>query len=323
LWWQLSANSPVIGTVAITDEGWYSFLEERPELTELNFWTPSARRSFRAPRFSPFLFKLRAPHNAICGFAYFAQFSKLPDWLAWEAFGLGNGCSSFEELRTRIKTIRERIRYDEGTGSDDIGCIQLVSPIFFPRGTWIPQPADWQPRTQTPVKYDLTVGEGRRVWEACLDHVTSVVDAAPLSGLPLSVEPSHRYGAPRIVEPRLGQGTFRIAVLDAYSRACAVTGEHSLPALEAAHIRSYAHSGPHEVCNGLLLRADLHRLFDTGYVTVTPELRLVVGDRLRKEYRNGRSYYPLHGARLLVPTTLADQPAKDFLDWHNGHTFRG
>ena len=71
-----------IGTIAITDEGWYEFLEARPEVTELNFWTPSARRSFRAPQFSPFLFKLRAPHNAICGFAYFAQFSKLPDWLA-------------------------------------------------------------------------------------------------------------------------------------------------------------------------------------------------------------------------------------------------
>src|SRR5712692_261670 len=106
----------VIGTIAITDEGWYTFLEERPELTELNFWTPSARRSFRAPQFSPFLFKLRAPHNAICGFAYFAQFSKLPDWLAWEAFGLGNGCSSFEEMHARIAQIRERIRYDKGTG---------------------------------------------------------------------------------------------------------------------------------------------------------------------------------------------------------------
>src|SRR5262245_25302901 len=85
------------GTIAITDEGWYRFLSDRPDITELNFWTPSARRSFRAPQFSPFLFKLRAPHNAICGFAYFAQFSRLPDWLAWESFGAGNGCASFAE----------------------------------------------------------------------------------------------------------------------------------------------------------------------------------------------------------------------------------
>jgi HNH endonuclease len=107
---------------------------------------------------------------------------------------------------------------------------------------------------------------------------------------------SPRYGDSRLVQPRLGQATFRIAVLDAYGRACAVTGEHSLPALEASHIRSYAQDGPHEIRNGLLLRADLHRLFDTGYVTVTPDLRLDVSGHLRKDYNNGRSYYPLQGA---------------------------
>jgi putative restriction endonuclease len=311
----------MVGTVAITDEGWYTFLEQHPELTEVNFWTPSARRSFRAPQFSPFLFKLRAPHNAICGFAYFAQFSTLPDWLAWEVFGIGNGCSSFEDMHSRIAQIRARIRYDERTGSEDIGCIQLVTPTFFPRGAWIPQPSDWQPRTQTPVKYDLEVGEGRRVWESCLAQAGSI--SASVFQLPGSGEPASRYGDPRLVRPRLGQATFRIAVLDAYGRACAVTRERSLPALEAAHIRSYADDGPHEVRNGLLLRADLHRLFDTGYITVTPELRLEVGARLRQDYKNGRSYYPLHGAELQVPDGTRHRPEKQFLEWHNEHVFRG
>lgn len=267
----------MIGTIAITDEGWYRFLEARPELTELNFWTPSARRSFRAPQFSPFLFKLRAPHNAICGFAYFAHFSKLPDWLAWDTFGLGNGCASYQEMNSRIATIRDRIRYDQNTGSDHIGCIQLVAPVFFPRDAWIPQPTDWQPRTQVPVRYDLAASEGRRVWQACLAQAAALPRPDPIPDSLAVAERSPRYGDPRLVQPRLGQATFRIAVLDAYARACAVTEEHSLPALEAAHIRSYAHEGPHDVRNGLLLRADLHRLFDTGYITVTPELRLEVG----------------------------------------------
>jgi putative restriction endonuclease len=313
----------LIGTVAITDEGWYGFLAEHPEVTELNFWTPSARRSFRAPQFSPFLFKLRAPYNAVCGFAYFAQFSTLPDWLAWESFGLGNGCGSFTEMRGRIMRIRARIRYDERTGSDDIGCIQLVSPTFFPRELWIPQPSDWQPRTQTAVKYDLAAGEGRRVWESCLEQARTFSLATRPSPYPVSLERPSRYGDPRLVRPRLGQATFRIAVLDAYGRACAVTQEHSLPALESSHIRSYAQEGPHEICNGLLLRADLHRLFDTGYVTVTPDLRFEVGSRLRADYKNGRSYYPLHGARLRVPSAAAHQPQQDFLEWHRAHVFRG
>ena len=105
------------GVIAITDYGWYRFLSARPSITEVNFWTPSARTGFRAEPFSPFLFKLKAPHNAVCGFAYFAQYSRLPDWLAWEAFEEGNGCESFEEMRERIREIRSRIRYDETTGS--------------------------------------------------------------------------------------------------------------------------------------------------------------------------------------------------------------
>jgi putative restriction endonuclease len=64
--------------------------------------------------------------------------------------------------------------------------------------------------------------------------------------------------------------------MDAYGRACAVTQEHSLPALEASHIQPYAKDGPHDVRNGVLLRADLHRPFDQGYVTITPEYRLEV-----------------------------------------------
>ena len=312
----------MIGTIAITDESWYRFCAEHPEVTELNFWTPSARRSFRAPAFSPFLFKLRAPFNAICGFAYFAQFSILPDWLAWESFGVGNGCLSLQEMQSRISTIRSRIRYDESTGSDQIGCIQLVSPVFFPRGRWIPQPVDWKPRIQTPVKFDLAVGEGRRVWESCLARVEAV-QTSTLEAIPQLVAPFERYGDPRLVQPRLGQATFRIAVLEAYGRACAVTREHSLPAIEAAHIRSYAQDGPHEIRNGLLLRADLHRLFDTGYVTVTPDLFLEVSPRLREEYKNGRSYYPLHGSRVEVPASQADRPEREFLEWHNQRVFRG
>lgn len=313
----------MIGTIAITDEGWYSFLAEHPEVTELNFWTPSARRTFRAPEFSPFLFKLRAPRNAICGFAYFAGYTRLPDWLAWEIFGTGNGCSSFEEMHLRIATIRERIRYDEGKGSSEIGCIQLVSPVFFPPSAWIQQPTDWRPRTQTSVRYDLQVGEGGRVWASCLAQETSLSMSRPKIEIPFLEELGPRYGKSRIVQPRLGQATFRTAVLDAYGRACAVTGEHSLPALEASHIRSYAKDGPHEVRNGLLLRADLHRLFDTGYVTVTKDLRLEVGGRLRDDYRNGKSYYPLHGAPLSCPDVPILRPDKTFLEWHNENVFRG
>jgi putative restriction endonuclease len=126
-----------------------------------------------------------------------------------------------------------------------------------------------------------------------------------------------------LVKPRLGQGAFRVAVTDAYGRACAVTHEHSLPVLEAAHILPYAQGGIHDLSNGLLLRSDLHRLFDLGYVTVTPGLRLEVSARLRSEYENGRTYYPLHGTEVTVPLTTSSRPDPALLSWHNERVFRG
>jgi putative restriction endonuclease len=110
--------------------------------------------------------------------------------------------------------------------------------------------------------------------------------------------------------------------MDAYSRACAVTQEHSLPALEASHIQPYAKAGPHDVRNGVLLRADLHRLFDQGYVTITPEFRLEVSPRLKQDYRNGRSYYPLHGQHVALPASVNDAPSAEFLRWHNERVYR-
>jgi putative restriction endonuclease len=225
-------------------------------------------------------------------------------------------------MRERIARIRARIGYDELTGTDEIGCIQLVQPTFFSVDDWVPQPADWRPRTQSSARYDLEVGEGRRVWEACVRTASAnTVKAGGPEGR-LSIERQQRYGEPRLVQPRLGQATFRIAVLEAYRRGCAVTEEHSLPALEASHIRPYSQEGPHEVRNGLLLRADLHRLFDTGYATVTPDLRLEISSRLRRDYHNGRSYYLLHGAPVQAPVSAVDRPERAFLEWHNQQVFR-
>jgi hypothetical protein len=71
---------------------------------------------------------------------------------------------------------------------------------------------------------------------------------------------SSRYGAPTLVRPRLGQGAFRVIVIEVYDRRCTITGERTLPVLEAAHIKPYVSGGPHPPENGLLLRSDLHTL---------------------------------------------------------------
>lgn len=137
----------------MTDFEWYDFLAARA-LPEVNFWTPSDRRPFAAPEFSPFLFKLKARHRAIADFGYFARWSSLPDWLAWECFGDGNGCESLAAMEARIAEIRERIGYVASAGVPQIGCILIVQPSFFPRDAWIAQPAEWCDRTVPSKSHD-------------------------------------------------------------------------------------------------------------------------------------------------------------------------
>jgi len=297
-------------------------LSGRGSWAEVNFWTPSTHFSFRADEFSPFLFKLKAPHNAICGFGYFASYSPLPDWLAWNCFGEGNGCASLAVMRERISDIRRRMRYVGTERIAEIGCIVVVNALFFHRDAWVPQPMDWPVRNLRPMRYDLEHGEGARVWTECLERgVPYEPKAAEWPALAREISP--RYGSAVLVRPRLGQGAFRVVVTDAYERACAVTGEHSLPALEAVHIKPFALEGPHTVNNGLLLRADLHRLFEQGYVTVTPKHRLEVSDRLRADFHNGKTYYPLRGADVALPKLQRHRPDSELLQWHNETVFLG
>ena len=306
------------GTIAITDFDWYSYLSEQRSWDEVNFWKPTTTQSFRAPEFSPFFFKLKAPHRAIAGFGYFARYSELPEWLAWECFGTANGSASFEEMHARLEKIRAKIKAAPQKGILQIGCIVVVNATFFSRDEWIPQPRDWAESNLRHTVYDLDVGEGARVWAECLARVSNR-ELRVAEGE--AVGESQRYGSPVLIRPRLGQGAFRVSVTEAYKRACAVTQEHSLPALEAAHIRPFAKEGPHEVRNRLLLRADLHRLFEQGYLTVMPNYKLEVSDRLRDDYQNGRSYYPLRGTRISVPLLETERPTDDFLAWHNQNVF--
>ena len=122
---------------------------------------------------------------------------------------------------------------------------------------------------------------------------------------------------------RLGQGTFRAAVTQAYDGACAVTQEHSLPVLEAAHIRPYSDGGEHVLNNGLLLRSDLHRLFDRGYVSVDASQKLLVSGRLEQDFNNGKTYYAMQGRQLMVPRSDAERPDREALEWHRDVVFLG
>lgn len=300
--------------VAVTDRGWFDYLRLHSELTEINFWSPGAA-SFKALQPGElFLFKLHAPHNVIVGGGIFTYTNTMPCSLAWQAFGVANGTASLNEMRQRIIKYRRADAADRG--DFNIGCRILTLPFFFDEQDWLPAPASWSPNIVTFKTYSTEDGEGAALWDAVQQRVARISSSA---------QPADhaRYGTPTLIRPRLGQATFRIVVTDAYSRRCAITGERTLPALEAAHIRPFADGGSHDPSNGLLLRRDIHALFDAGYVTVTPRLTFEVSRRIKEEFENGRHYYALHGHPIQPPTAADWQPNVEALRWHNEERYFG
>ncbi len=302
--------------IANTDYDWYQFFLARPEIDEVNFWRPGSANFQALAAGEPLLFRLKAPYNAIARVAFFVTFSLLPVSVAWDAFGIKNGVGSELAMRARIGAYRRRLGMPTIPGEDaPVGCIVLTEPSFFGRDDWIPEPHDWRRNIVAGRREDLTQADGARIWQEIISRIR---------GTRLAEGPSpSRYGSERLVRPRLGQGAFRVLVTDSYDRRCALSGERTLPVLQAAHIKPYGVGGLHSVSNGLLFRSDIHVLFDRGYVTVTPDYRFEVSRRIREEFQNGRDYYAFHGRPIRLPATEAHHPDSGLLRWHNENVFRG
>jgi putative restriction endonuclease len=301
--------------VGITDRDWFDFLSRLKGLDEVNFWQPSGQQQFRALQIGePFLFKLHSPDYYIVGGAFFSHFTILPASIVWQAFGEKNGARTEQEMRVRIARYR---RAPSPSAADDyqIGCILLESPVFFDRADWIPLP-DWKREIVRGRGYD-SEGDGREIWRRAEPLVM-----APRQELQPIAEPDSRYGDPVTVLPRLGQGSFRLIVTDSYDRRCAFTNSPVLHVLEAAHIRPYAVGGTHLPSNGILLRQDLHTLFDRGYMTVTPTHQIEISSRIKEEFHNGKEYYALHGQKMRLPAPADRKPSVEFLKWHNHNVYR-
>jgi putative restriction endonuclease len=299
--------------VAVTDGDWFETLRYL-DVDEVNFWSPSPR-PFQALRPGElFLFKLHSPRNFIVGGGVFAHADEMPCSLAWEAFGTKNGANSLFEMRQRIAKYRSISAAERQDFR--IGCRILTQPFFLNETEWLSVPSDWSPNIVSFKTYSTSNLGGLQLW----DRVQRWLVGTGAGGFE---QERLRFGEPYLVKPRLGQGAFRALVTDIYERRCAVTEERTLPALDAAHIKPYADGGEHEADNGILLRRDLHSLFDAGYVTIDEGFRFNVSSKIKEEFENGREYYALHGRDLKVPEKLELRPRPEFLRWHNEQRYLG
>ncbi|ASW55205.1 restriction endonuclease [Plantactinospora sp. KBS50] len=299
--------------VGVTDGEWYRFLADRPEVSEVNFWRPASSRRFRAlAPGEPFFFKTHHPHNRVVGGGFFSGFVPLRISEAWSTYHEGNGVGSHADLRHAVG------RYRRAALSPDedptIGCVFIRDTVFFPVDQPAGPPPEFAPNVVQGKGYDLSdpahTGYFGRLLQRLLGHAVDIDLSVPWH------RPGPVYGDPRLAPYRLGQQAFKAVVLGAYGRRCAITGGRIRPVLQAAHIRPLPVGGEHRLDNGLLLRSDVHTLFDRGYLGVDPQYRLLVSPRLRSEFGNGTEFYARAGQPIAVPDPKRDRPNREFLEWH-------
>ncbi|MEX0351092.1 MAG: HNH endonuclease [Paracoccaceae bacterium] len=114
------------------------------------------------------------------------------------------------------------------------------------------------------------------------------------------------------VAKRRGQAKFRSDMLAAYSGRCAISGCDFAEVLEAAHIRPFRGDHSNHPQNGLLLRADLHTLFDLGHIAISDSFRVVVS----KQAEKAESYGPLCGQYITLPKSRKLWPSLSALGEH-------
>ena len=304
--------------VGVTDIDWYNYLSARPLIREANFWRPHGSRVFKilAPG-EPFIFKTKAPHNKIVGGAVFEGFVSLNISSAWEFFGDGNGVASHGALIQRIHKITGASL--DKIGDREIGCVLLRDLWFFPHHEQLPAPPTFS--TNIVQGKSFTYPGEDAVVDAAVQRIFGH-ESWPIEfdGEVENLGPTR--GVPRLVTSRLGQAGFKAVVQEAYVRRCAVTHHKILPTLQAAHILPIADGGQHRIDNGILLRSDVHTMFDRGYIGIDEEYRLRVSPRLRSEFGNGDEFYTREGQVITLPTKVNSQPSTEFLTWHLEKVFR-
>jgi putative restriction endonuclease len=312
--------------IANTDRAWFDFLSSQSRagrVDEVNFWLPNATAPMKTMLPGELIFfRLKRPDHRIAGYGFYAHFAVVALHTAWAMFGWKNGDPDKLRFFHRIGGYRDADLLAPGAKLAPIGCTILRDAMFWPEHRWLPwAEAEGWASNIVQGKTERDPARAARLSAAVMQDSAGVPDDLTDAFVPLDID--ERTFALREAVEREGQGAFRLRLLGAYQGRCAITGEHTEPVLDAAHIQPYLGPRSNHLQNGLLLTKEFHALFDKGYVGVTADYEIRVSDRLREEWQNGRRYYPYDKQRLAhLPNDAALKPSRDALAWHFERVFK-
>ena len=224
----------------------------------------------------------------------------------WDELGISNGTRSKEEFLERVSKYNKNVKVDEQTL---VGFKILVDPVFLDEEHWIDLPADWSQNIITRKSYNSISMEGERLLTFYRSHQSSAFRDSKFDDFGFSDHPVPAYTMGQPQKVRSGQARFKFALLDAYEARCAVTGSSVEAFLEAAHIIPFSESMDNSVNNGILLRCDIHTLFDRGLLNINGNYLVELSDKFFELYPDDIIYRGLHGQKISLPKKASWHPS--------------
>lgn len=297
--------------IAPTDLNWFNFVQEHSYIDQFNFWTPTPWNVKRLEVGDRLYFMLKSPIRKIGGYGHFVEYKNLTAEKSWEIYGKGNGVDSLEELLQRCSKYVTKHTNNKNVVSDsEIGCLILEDIFFFDSDDYF-----------SPEKYGDEYLFPNQVVKLKYykDDFMSVEKTQEFGGNEFELLDHSMKNKTRksLINRRDGQQKFRKIIMKKYNNLCSITGETSKEILEAAHIQPYISEESNHPQNGILLRVDIHRLFDLGLIAVNTDYKILVSSHLKSS-----NYNSLIGKSIQLPTGEENWPSQNALKYHLENVFR-
>lgn len=272
--------------LAVTDETWFDYQRSHGFIDKVNFWTPSRIGPTRISKGDFFVFKLKGAGDRIGGFGTFEEYRFQSLEETWTEFGRKNGADSKADFLNTLT------RFKSNNGKD-CGCVVLNNVVYF----------------DEPINRESVGITAKPAQLYAYDSGQFPFDDILVSHSSFSlVQNATKKKKIQISTVREGQAAFHTAVSKAYQSKCCITGETTPELLQAAHIQDYINKNSHHIQNGLLLRVDIHKLFDSGLLFIDQDYCVHVSSLVTTQ-----EYHDLEGTQISLPTNSSEWPSLDAL----------